>query len=181
MAGLIKQGVQPALVDLEASPLGDIERAFTGANAVVFAAGSAEGESSTVDKKGVQRTVRAAMKQKARRYVAISALGTSTPIPEAFNTPEMKEYYSAKRTANKVIKNSSLEWTILEPGELTDGKATGKVALATDGIENKDVTRADLAALTIAVLEDPRSVARIIQAVGGKATIKTALNRVLKD
>src|SRR4051812_44211201 len=78
MAELLKEGVEVAMVDLEPSELSPIEHAFAGADGVVFAAGSAEGESSAIDRRGVQRTARAALKAHARRYVAISSLGAST-------------------------------------------------------------------------------------------------------
>jgi uncharacterized protein YbjT (DUF2867 family) len=81
MAALIKQGVEVVMLDLDSSPLADIEQAFKGADAVVFAAGSGEGESNAIDRKGVKRTVLAATKAGVRRYVAVSSLGATTRVP----------------------------------------------------------------------------------------------------
>ena len=182
VARLIKKGVETHLVDLDASPLENIEHAFAGADAVIFAAGSAEGESSAIDRKGVQRTVRAASKAKATRYIAISALGASTAMPKGFGeSKEMKDYYAAKKTANKLVRNSSLFWTIIEPGGLTEGKPTGKVAISEGkDIENKSLSRADVAAVTVAVLNEPKSVGHTLQLIGGSSTIATALKNALK-
>jgi uncharacterized protein YbjT (DUF2867 family) len=178
MADLLKAGVEVAMLDLATSPPGEIEHAFEGAGGVVFAAGSAEGESSEIDRKGVQRTVRAAMKAHARRYVAISSLGASTPVPADFDTPEMKEYFAAKKSANRLVEKSSLHWTIIEPGELSEGKRTGKIAASTTGIANKRIARADIAAVVAKVIEDNTLVGRIIQVVGGSTPIATSLQKI---
>lgn len=182
MAELVKLGAETHVLDLDASPLADFEHAFRGADAVVFAAGSAEGESSAIDRKGVQRTVRAAANAKVGRYVAISALGASTRVPAAFDSKEMKEYYAAKKTANKLVRNSSLFWTIIEPGGLTVGKPTGRIALSEgEDIANRNISRADVAATVLAVLDEPRSAGHTFQLVGGTTEIVKAVKQALKD
>jgi uncharacterized protein YbjT (DUF2867 family) len=178
MADLLKAGVEVQMVDLESSGLDVIAHAFAGADGVVFAAGSGENESSAIDRKGVQRTIRAAMKAHARRYVAISALGASTPVPKEFDTPDMKEYWAAKKSANRLVEKSNLLWTIVEPGALTEGKGTGKVAASTTGIANKKISRADVAAVVVKVLEDDSKVGKVIQVVGGTTPITTALKKL---
>jgi uncharacterized protein YbjT (DUF2867 family) len=180
MALLLKAGVEVHMVDLETSELDVIEHAFAGADGVVFAAGSAENESSAIDRKGVQRTVRAAMKARARRYVAISSLGASTPLPETPTWPGAREYFAAKKSANRLVEKSSLFWTIIEPGSLTDGKATGRIAASTTGIADRKIARADVAAVVVKVLEDDTMVGRIIQVVGGTTPIATALKKLAK-
>jgi uncharacterized protein YbjT (DUF2867 family) len=181
MAEMVKLGAETHVLDLDTSPLADFEHAFAGADAVVFAAGSGENESSAIDRKGVQRTVRAASKAKATRYVAISALGATTKVPKAFDSKEMKSYYAAKKTANKLVRNSSLFWTIIEPGGLTAGKATGKIALSEGkDIENKNISRADVAATVLAVLAEPKSAGHTFQIVGGSTEIKKAVAAAVK-
>jgi uncharacterized protein YbjT (DUF2867 family) len=178
MVELIKRGVETHVLDLDTSPLDGFVHAMAGADAVVFAAGSGEGEDSAIDRKGVQRTVRAAMKAKATRYVAISALGASTKLPEAFDTPEMKSYYAAKRTGNKIIRNASLFWTIVEPGQLTDGRPAGRIALSeSEDIRDRKIARADVAATVLAVLSEPRSVGHTFQIVGGSTEIGKAVKQ----
>src|ERR1041384_6316137 len=67
------RGVQVSIIDLESSPTVDIERSFSGTDAIVFVAGATEGDlASNVDRGGVKRTVAAAVKAGGRRYVAIS-------------------------------------------------------------------------------------------------------------
>jgi uncharacterized protein YbjT (DUF2867 family) len=179
MVGLVKAGAEAALLDLDKSDFDDIVFAFTGANAVVFAAGSAAGETSELDRKGTLRTVRAAEKAGVRRYVSISSIGASTGLSTRSMSDEMKDYYKQKRAAGKHITGSSLDWTILEPGGLTDAKGTGKVTLSEAAIPEASIPRADVAAVTVAVLAEPRTIGHIYQLTGGKTPIGTALKKAL--
>lgn len=180
MVDLVKLGAETVLIDLDKSPLSDFAVAFKGADVVVFAAGSAEGESSALDRKGTVRSVNAAEKAGVKRFVTISALGDSTPIPDKWNTAEMKDYYKQKRAGSKAIRASSLKWTILEPGELTDGRGTGKIALATDGLDVGKISRADVAATVVAVLGNAKTVGKTFQIVGGKTAIDEAITKVTR-
>jgi uncharacterized protein YbjT (DUF2867 family) len=183
MAEMVKLGAETHVLDLDTSPLADVEHAFAGADAVVFAAGSAESDpKSDIDRKGVQRTVRVAMKAKVPRYVAISALGATTKLPKTFDWPGMKAYYAAKKTANKVVRNSSLFWTIIEPGSLSDGRATGKIALSEgkDEVADKKISRADVAATVLAVLAEPKSAGHTFQIVGGATEIAKAVKAAVR-
>jgi uncharacterized protein YbjT (DUF2867 family) len=179
MAALIKQGVEVVMIDLDSSPLGDIEQAFKGADAVVFAAGSAEGDpSSAIDRKGVKRTVLAATKAGVRRYVAVSSLGATTRVPLTYEWEGMKEYFAAKRAANKTVRESGLDWTIVEPGTLTDAKGTGKVALSEgEDIRDGKISRADVADVVVAALKELRSVGHTFQIVGGTTAIAEAVRQ----
>jgi uncharacterized protein YbjT (DUF2867 family) len=91
----------------------------------------------------------------------------------------MKDYYKQKRAAGKHITGSSLQWTIIEPGGLTDGKGTGKVTLSEEAIEDGSIPRADVAAVTVAVLEEPKTAGHVYQLTSGKMPIKTALSKAL--
>lgn len=180
MAPLVKAGAETVLLDLDASTPRDFAVAFTGADAVVFAAGSGDDEPSAIDRKGVTRTVNAAEKAGVRRYVAVSAIGASTPVPDKWNIPEMKDYWAAKKAGNKKIKSSSLDWTIIEPGELTQGKPTGKVTLSTapldfDKLPSIRIPRADVAATVVAALANPRSIGKTFEIVTGSTDIKKAV------
>lgn len=179
MADLVKQGVEVAMLDLDTSPLADFEQTFRGADAIVFAAGSAEADpSSALDRKGVKRTVLSATKAGVKRYIAVSSLGATTRKPKAYEWPGMKEYFTAKTAGNKTIRESDLDWTIIEPGTLTETKGTGKVALSEgEDIEDSKIARADVAAVVVAALGDPKTKARTFQIVGGKTPIADAVQK----
>lgn len=181
MAPLVKAGAETVILDLDKSTPRDFAVSFTGADAIVFAAGSGDNEPSAIDRKGVTRTVNAAEKAGVKRYVAISSIGGSTPVPAKWNTPEMKDYFAAKKAGNKKIRSSSLDWTIIEPGELTEAKPTGKVTLSTealdfDSLKSVKIARADVAATVIAALKTPKSVGKTFQIVGGTTDIAKAVS-----
>ncbi len=182
MADLVKAGAETTLIDLDASPLLDIERVFKDADAIVFAAGSATGESSALERKGTVRTIKAAEKAGVKRYVTISSIGASTgmKLSGEWATAEMKDYYKQKRAANKALHDSSLDWTIIEPGELTDGKLTGKVKLTVEAIDEGKISRADVAAVVVACLAEKKTIGKTFQLVGGKTPIPDAIKAALK-
>lgn len=180
MVELVKQGVEAVMLDLDSSPLADIEQAFKGADAIVFAAGSAEADpSSAIDRKGVTRTVLAATKAGVARYVAVSSLGATTRVPLTYEWEGMKAYFDAKRAANKQVRGSKLRWTIIEPGTLTEDKGTGKVALSEgEDVRDAKISRADVADVVAAALREPKSVGHTFQIVGGKTAIVDAVRSV---
>jgi uncharacterized protein YbjT (DUF2867 family) len=177
MAMTVKLGAETVVLDLEHSTGPDFAAQFKGADAVVFAAGSAEAdENSDIDRTGTLKTVRAAKKAGAMRYISVSALGATTPTPDKWLDSElMKNYYKAKKAANKHVRDSGLDWTIIEPGGLTDGKLTGKVTLAQDGVPPDKISRADVAATVLAALATPASKGHTFQVVGGKTAVLEAV------
>ena len=179
MAAMVKLGAETVVLDLALSTGPDFQAQFKGADAVVFAAGSSEDdENSDIDRTGTLKTVRAAKAVGVKRYISVSALGATTPTPKKWLDSElMKNYYKAKKAANKHVRDSGLDWTIIEPGELTDGKLTGKVTLAQDGVDPDKISRADVAATVLAALATPSSKGRTFQVVGGKTPVLEAVQK----
>ena len=87
--------------------------------------------------------------------------------------------YSPARGVN-VTANSdrSTHVEVTTFGTLTDGKGTGKIAAARTGIADKKISRADVAAVVVKVLEDESTVGKTIQVVGGTTPIVTALSKI---
>jgi len=179
MADLVKLGAEVQLVDLDKSEFDVIVNAMKGSDAVIFAAGSAAGETSELDRKGTLRTVRAAEKAGVPRYVSISSIGASTGLSTRSMDEEMKDYYRQKRAAAKHITGSSLKWTIIEPGQLTDEPGTGKVTMTEEALDIGPISRADVAAVTVAAVEEPRTDGHVYQVIGGQTAIGTALKALL--
>ncbi|MEO7222820.1 MAG: NAD(P)-binding oxidoreductase, partial [Devosia sp.] len=138
---------------------------------------------SALDRTGLIKTARAAETAGVKRYLAIASIGASTgmKLSGEWNTAEMRDYYKQKRAGNKYLHESGLDWIILEPGELTDGKPTGKVTISEEAIEESSVDRADVAAVVVALLESRKSNKRAFQLVGGKTSIAHAVARVLGE
>jgi uncharacterized protein YbjT (DUF2867 family) len=181
MVDLVKQGVEAAMLDLDTSPLADFDQIFKGADAIVFAAGSAEADpNSDIDSKGVRRTVLTATKVGVKRYIAVSSLGATTKISENYDRPGMKAYFKAKKSANKSVRESKLDWTIIEPGTLTEAKGTGKVALSEGKhIGDGKIARADVAAVVVAAFKEPKTIGRTLQIVGGSTAVGAAIAKAV--
>lgn len=183
MAAMVSLGAETVMLDLELSTGPDFQAQFKGADAIVFAAGSAAGESSALDRTGLMKTVRAAEAAGVKRYLAIASIGASTgmKLSGEWNTAEMRDYYKQKRAGNKYLRESGLDWIILEPGSLTDDKPIGKVTISEEAIEEAPVDRADVAAVTVALLESKKSSKHAFQLVGGKTAITAAVAKVLGE
>ena len=181
MPELVKLGAETAIVDLDKSGFDEIVHAMKDADAVVFAAGSAAGETSELDRKGTLRTVRAAEKAGVPRYISISSIGASTGLSTRSMSDEMKDYYKQKRAAARHITGSSLAWTILEPTELVDDPGAGKVKLSEAALDGPPISREDVAAVVAAVIEEPRTAGHVFQLVGGRTAIRTAVKSAVKD
>ena len=129
------------------------------------------------------KTARAAETVGVKRYLAIASIGASTgmKLTGEWATDEMRDYYKQKRAGNKYLRESGLDWIILEPGELTDGKPTGKVTISEAAIEESSIDRADVAAVVVALLETKKSNKRAFQLIGGKTPIAGAVAKVLGE
>jgi uncharacterized protein YbjT (DUF2867 family) len=168
-------GAEAVLADLERE---DVAAAVAGADAVVFAAGAGPGSGPerkrTVDLGGAVRLVDAARAGGVPRYLMISAIGARDP---AAGAEAMRPYLEAKAEADAAVASSGLEYTIVRPGRLTDEPGTGRVRAA-ERLERGDVTRDDVAATLLAVLDEARTVGRTFDLVQGDTPIAQALARL---
>ena len=181
MATMVKLGAETVMLDLEESSGPDFQAQFKGADAIVFAAGSAAGESSALDRTGVTKTARAAKSAGVKRYLMISSIGASTglKLTGEWATDEMRDYYKQKRAAGKYLRDSGLDWTLLEPTSLTTVKGTGKVTLSEEALDpDTTVSREDVAAVTVGLLETKKSIGHAYQLTAGKTPIAKAVAAV---
>src|SRR5699024_9058176 len=110
-------------LDIESASVEDFATAFTGCDAVVFAAGGGTDgnveRKRTVDLEGSLKSIRAAETLGIKRFVQLSAMGIEQdPEPDAGES--WVAYVKAKREADEALRASSLDWTIVRPGALTD-------------------------------------------------------------
>jgi len=178
---LSAQGVETRIVDIEASDEAVFADAFEGCDAVVFAAGGGPDgnieRKRTVDLEGSLKSIAGADRAGARRFVQVSAIGVDEPVP-ADAGDVWQAYVEAKRDADAALRDSALAWTVLRPGRLTDDPATGRVTLG-ERVQRGDVTRADVAAVIAAVLDDGRTVGRQWNLVGGGTDVAAAIEAAL--
>ncbi len=171
---LEKIGAEPIVLDIE--NVDDIDDAFAGADAVVFAAGAGPGSGParklTVDYGGAVKSVDAAIAKEIRRFVIVSAIGANHP--ESWSD-EMKPYYEAKADADKFVAESGLDYTIVRPGGLTDDPATGKVDVAEDVGRSGQVTRDDVALVLAEVLVADNTIGKAFDLLGGERPVAEAI------
>lgn len=170
-------GAKVRLLDLEEQDADAYAAAFAGCEAVVFAAGGgADGDierKRTVDLEGSLKSIEGAQKAGISRFVQISAIGVDEPLGDDVE-PVWAAYVEAKRDADAALRASHLAWTIIRPGRLTDDPATGLVELGPD-LARGDVTRADVAAVVAAVLDDDATMGQQWVLVGGEQPVPDAI------
>ncbi|WP_114451414.1 SDR family oxidoreductase [Halopolyspora algeriensis] len=174
---LSSDGIAPVVADLESLDAETLAGYLPGADAAVFAAGAGPGSGTarkdTVDRAGSVLLARACERAGVRRFLQISSMGTAQPNPpdagEVFGA-----YLDAKRAAEEDLRARDLDWTILRPGRLTDEPATGKVVLG-DSVGRAEVTRADVAAVLVALLDEPDTARRALELVNGDTPIAEAV------
>ncbi len=170
---LEKIGAEPIVLDIE--NIDDIDDAFAGAEAVVFAAGAGPGSGParklTVDYGGAVKSVEAAIDKEIRRFVIVSAIGANHPDGWS---DEMKPYYEAKADADKFVAGSGLDYTIVRPGGLTDDPGTGNVSVG-DDLPGGSVARDDVALVLAEVLRADNTIGKAFDLVGGETPLAEAI------
>jgi uncharacterized protein YbjT (DUF2867 family) len=176
-------GAEPIACDLEAVTADAVATHLTGADAVVFAAGAGPGSGiprkDTVDRAAAGVLAGAAQRAGVRRYLLISSMGVDTPSSQGTDKV-FAAYLRAKRAAEDDLRARDLDWTILRPGRLTDEPGRGTVRLA-DSVARGAVSRDDVAAVLTALLDEPASVGRTLELVGGDTPVAEAVARALSS
>jgi uncharacterized protein YbjT (DUF2867 family) len=169
-------GAEPVVADMEA--LEDLSSFVTGADAVVFAAGAGPGSGAerkrTVDYGAAVKLIEAAQAAGVRRYVIVSSIGADDP---SAGSEAMRPYLQAKADADAALASSGLDYTIVRPGHLTDDPGTARVAVG-ERLEYADITRDDVAAVLVGVLDERRTVGKTFVVVNGDLPIPEALSHL---
>jgi nucleoside-diphosphate-sugar epimerase len=182
IADLEAAGAEAAVLDLENSSVAEVTERLRGADAVVFAAGAGPGSGAarkeTVDRDAAILLADAAIAAGVPRYVMISAMGADDHADADASDPVFAAYLRAKAAADDdVAARAELATTIVRPGLLTDEPGTGRVTIAaTTG--RGSVSRQDVAAVLMEVLDTPASAGRTFELIGGQTAIPTAVAAV---
>jgi nucleoside-diphosphate-sugar epimerase len=169
-------GADPVVADLEAIGSGELAGHLTGADAVVFAAGAGPGSTAerkeTVDRDAALLLADAAAAAGIRRYLLVSAMGLDAAPTEDEDDSIWGYYLRAKKAAEDALRaRDDLDLTILRPGRLTDDPGTGLVRLGPAGTQPPvgygEVTRDDVAAVLLALLDAPDSAGTVLELIGG--------------
>jgi uncharacterized protein YbjT (DUF2867 family) len=167
-------GADPIVCDLEREE--DIAPAVAGYDAVIFAAGSGPGSGEerkrTMDLGGALKLIEAAKANGIRRYIMVSSMGADRPPTEGGGS--FGAYLRAKAEADRALTESGLDFTIVRPGRLTDDSPTGRVTVG-PSVSRGTISRADVAAVLLAVLENDASIGKAFELVAGETPISEAI------
>lgn len=162
-------GADAVVLDLERASVEAVAEVLSGADAVVFAAGAGPGSGAarkdTVDHAAAVLCAQAAQAAGVRRFVQISGMGLDRADDPGME-PVFAAYLRAKDAAERDLRARDLDWTILRPGRLTDDPATGRVNVA-ESVPRGAVSRADVAAVVVSILDDPGTAGRTLEIVAG--------------
>lgn len=160
-------GAQGVLGDLQ----GDWQEVLSGAEAVVWAAGASGcGDYEAIDKDALIAAVDVLEERGPRRLVVVSSLGVSRPDTMP---PFLAAVLRLKAQSDAHVQRSDLDWTIVRPGGLTDGPATGHIAVAEE--LSGSISREDVAAVVVACLAQPATIRQTFEVVAGEQSIESAL------
>ncbi|MFI5524695.1 NAD(P)H-binding protein [Streptomyces platensis] len=178
---VLAAGAEPVVCDLESASVEDVARHMEGADAAVFAAGAGPGSGierkDTVDRGAAAVFADAAEAAGVRRFLVVSSMGADREPPEGTD-PVFAAYLRAKGAADADVRaRAGLDWTILRPGRLTNDPGTGLVALA-DATGRSEVTRDDVAAALVALLDEPATIGRTLELIGGEVPVEDAVRAV---
>jgi uncharacterized protein YbjT (DUF2867 family) len=170
-----RTGAEPRVVDLEHASEDDVAQAIDGSDAVVFAAGAGPGSGperkDTMDYGGAVKLIAAAKHAGVDRYVIVSSMGANA---KARGDETFSVYLRAKGRADDAVHASGLEATVVRPGGLTNDAGTGRVRLG-ESVPRGQVTRDDVAAVLVAVLDSPNTIGRTVDLIGGDTPVAEAV------
>lgn len=169
-------GDESALFDLHAEA-DAMAKQMQGFDAVYFTAGSRGHDTIGTDLDGAIKTMQAAEMAGVKRYIMLSAAFALDR--SKWNNPgiqSIKDYYIAKHYADLYLtKNTKLDYTILQPGTLTETPATGKATFAAEAGKN---SIADVAEVLAKVLYMRNTIGKVIIMHDGGAPISEAVLKV---
>lgn len=175
-------GADAAVLDLESASVDVVADVLRGADAAVFAAGAGPGSGAarkdTVDRAAAALFAEAAEQAGVRRHVQISAMGLDRADDPAVDEV-FAVYLRAKAAAEDDLRARDLDWTILRPGLLTNNPPSGLVQLA-ESVDRGPIPREDVAAVLLAVLDEPRTAGRTLEVISGGIPIVDAVAAVCR-
>lgn len=177
--------VRVVVADLAAPDPVRLVSSLDGADAVVSGLGARSGAQAGVASRGTRAVVQAAGDTGVRRIVVVSAASVGTvPSPGRPNPPRhnpgdgffmrhlaaplakaaFRRHYVDLALMEDILRDSDLDWTVIRPPRLLDGRLTMKYRTAYEHNVRAGmfISRADVAHHMLEVLGRPETVRRVI-------------------
>ncbi len=174
-ADVAATGAAPLVADVEALDTDQLSELVSGNDVVVWSAGAGGGSPErtyAVDRDAAIRSIDAAGRAGARRYVMVSYFGAGLDHgvdPDNSFFP----YAEAKAAADEYLRASGLDWTIVAPSTLTLDAPTGRIDV--EATASGSVSRADVAAVVAATVDTSTTIGEMIRFNAGSVPIADAL------
>lgn len=167
----------PALPVSMIDDLDTIKEALKGhdLDAIFQVAGSRGENLLQVDAYGAIKLEQAAEELGIDRFIMLSSFNATEP---SLWSEQLRDYYIAKFFAdNWLIKETSLNYTILQPGFLTEEIGTGKITINPTVMGANSID--NVAATLVASLDEPATYRKVITMADGDQEIAVALKNKL--
>lgn len=167
-------GIVPVRCDLHDNP-DDLSTLLIGMDAVYFTAGSRGKDLLQTDAFGAVKLMQAAELAGVKRFILLSSIFATEP--ERWQEPglaQLTNYNIAKFFAdNWLMKNTKLDYTILQPTALVEETGTGKIQInpATTGRNSV----ANVAEVLAQLLAEDKTIGKVIKMSDGDQVISEAL------
>lgn len=168
-------GAHPEVADVAGLDIAQLTDLVRGSDVVIWSAGAGGGDAArtyAVDRDAAIRTIDAAVAAGVDRFIMVSYFGAGAdhgvdPDNGFF------AYAEAKAAADDHLRASGVDFTILAPSSLTDDDPTGLIE--TDAESGTSVSRADVAAVLAAAVDEPATRGRTVSFNTGSTPIAAAL------
>ena len=147
--------------------------------AIYFVAGSGGKNVLEVDLHGAVKTMQAAQDKGIKRYIMLSSVFSleTDKWDENPGIADLKEYYISKHYADHwLVNNSSLDYTIVQPGALKERAGTGKITINDTSFGENAIE--DVATTLAAVLTADNTIGKVFNLHNGDIDINEAVATV---
>lgn len=169
--------VKAVHLDLHAE-VDEIADLMKGSNAVYFTAGSRGKDLLQTDAFGAVKTMQAAQKLGIKRYIMLSSMFALQPEKwQMEGLKDLTDYNIAKFFAdNYLVNQTGLDYTILQPSNLTEEQGTGKISLDLNIISSNPIP--DVAKTLAEILKFDNTIGKVIIMHGGNEPIDQVLSKI---
>lgn len=161
------------------SDVDTLAESMNGVDVIYFVSGSRGKNLLQIDLHGAIKTMQAAEKAGAKRYIMLSSVFALQP--ERWNESflsDLADYNIAKHYADLYLTTQTqLDYTILQPGALKEEQGTGKIETHVTNPGSNSI--ANVVDTLVAVLENNSTIGKVILMHDGDTPIAEALDKIL--